>query len=268
VTREHKLALIVGFSLVLVVGILISDHLSPAALDEPLETLSFSLPLADPEPFVVPSIRHASPAGHTEPGVDPSADRSTPKEPGPAESPRTGPGHRGSAGPIEIIQGVEPVSRQEQRPEPPVRNEPPPFIPPDQAVASTAPRYAKYIVQEGDTLAGIARRHLHDADRWPELQALNADRVRPDGSVRAGVTLRIPILSSDVPLNARSARPDSAREAKRRVYVVKPNDTLSQIAQRELGTVKRMQEILELNKDKIDNADEIYEGLELILPSR
>jgi len=30
VTREHKLALIVGFSLVLIVGVLISDHFSPA----------------------------------------------------------------------------------------------------------------------------------------------------------------------------------------------------------------------------------------------
>ena len=29
-TREHKLALIVGFSLVLIVGVLISDHFSPA----------------------------------------------------------------------------------------------------------------------------------------------------------------------------------------------------------------------------------------------
>src|SRR6185436_2493355 len=30
VTREHKLALIVGFSLILLVGVLISDHLSRA----------------------------------------------------------------------------------------------------------------------------------------------------------------------------------------------------------------------------------------------
>ena len=30
VTREHKLALIIGFSLVLVVGVLISDHFSKA----------------------------------------------------------------------------------------------------------------------------------------------------------------------------------------------------------------------------------------------
>ncbi len=38
-TREHKLALIVGFSLVLVLGVLISDHLSKSRTVEGNEHL-------------------------------------------------------------------------------------------------------------------------------------------------------------------------------------------------------------------------------------
>ena len=33
-TRENKLALIIGFGLILVVGILVSDHFSPASNDQ------------------------------------------------------------------------------------------------------------------------------------------------------------------------------------------------------------------------------------------
>lgn len=52
------------------------------------------------------------------------------------------------------------------------------------------------------------------------------------------------------------------------MYVVKRGDVLSTIAQRELGTVKRMDEILRLNSDKIKSADEIWVGLELKMPAR
>ena len=51
-------------------------------------------------------------------------------------------------------------------------------------------------------------------------------------------------------------------------YTVKKGDTLGLISQRELGTVKRMQDILDLNKDQIDNADEITVGMVLKMPAR
>lgn len=280
-TREHKLALIVGFSLVLVVGILISDHLSPASLDEPLETLSFSLPLADPEPFVVPSPRSREPARE-----QPALPISEQTEQTPAQDPiillpvdPPEPAMNSPTGPVEIVQGGsrmpdQPATRNG------ARSPVPGFVPvePERTnrvtPTNTPSTHAKYVVQEGDTVAGIARRFLGSDTRWPEIQALNPDRVSKEGGVRAGVTLKVPISSTAGSglLNTQERRSDSVRpvtpdSGSKRNYVVKANDTLSQIAQKELGTSKRMDEILKLNKDKIENPDEIYEGLKLVLPA-
>ncbi|GAB4383811.1 MAG: hypothetical protein Kow0022_04560 [Phycisphaerales bacterium] len=278
-TREHKLALIVGFSLVLVVGILISDHLSPASLDEPLETLSFNLPLAEPEPFVVPSTRlreaDSEPPAQSETAPPALASAQEPIALPSAETPKSVMSF--PTGPVEIVQGSGQSAGSAMTAD--TSGSPVPgFVPvgPERSVrvqvTESAAVYAKYVVQEGDTVAGIARRFLGSDSRWPEIQALNPDRVGKDGSVRAGVTLKMPASSSGGGrlLNTQGsapARTGAADAGSRRIYVVKANDTLSQIAQRELGTSKRMEEILRLNKDKIRNPDEIYEGLKLVLPS-
>lgn len=274
-TREHKLALIVGFSLVLVVGILISDHLSPASLDEPLEMLSFNLPLADPEPFVVPSPRPAPPAEapahapteQTLTGGDGSI--ATPIDvPGGSTSPRPTP-PQDEVKPREIIQGSG--GRNDSKPRLPGFEE----VPNDNPIRVSS-TYAQYEVKKGDTVAGLARRFLGSDERWREIQALNPDLVSADGGVNAGVTLRIPASIGAAPGSGAPARQEAKPEPKPRnetkpasprTYVVKSNDTLSQIAQRELGSKNRMAEILKLNKDKISNPDEIYEGLKLVLPA-
>lgn len=51
-----------------------------------------------------------------------------------------------------------------------------------------------------------------------------------------------------------------------REYTVKENDTLSDIAQDELGSASRWQEIYNLNKDVISNPDLIYPGQKIKLP--
>ena len=51
-----------------------------------------------------------------------------------------------------------------------------------------------------------------------------------------------------------------------RTVVVQPGETLGQIAQRELGTVRRLPEILELNG--IDDADLVRAGTKLKIPPR
>jgi len=49
-------------------------------------------------------------------------------------------------------------------------------------------------------------------------------------------------------------------------YTVKSGDCLSMISAEHLGTCRRVDEILELNKDRIDSADDIAEGTVLKLP--
>lgn len=47
-------------------------------------------------------------------------------------------------------------------------------------------------VQRGDTLSKLAQRHLGDAHRWPEIRALNADRIHDPDEIDIGWTLRLP----------------------------------------------------------------------------
>jgi nucleoid-associated protein YgaU len=52
-----------------------------------------------------------------------------------------------------------------------------------------------------------------------------------------------------------------------RSYTVKKGDTLSQIAQRELGAASRWKEIFEANRGTISDADKIFPGQVLTLPT-
>jgi len=66
---------------------------------------------------------------------------------------------------------------------------------------------------------------------------------------------------------AAAAAQTAAAAAEKRVYVVKPGDSLSVIAQRELGAGRRWPEIYELNKEVIGaNPNLIRPGQKLVLP--
>lgn len=53
-----------------------------------------------------------------------------------------------------------------------------------------------------------------------------------------------------------------------KTYVVKSGDSLSEIAQREMGDGDRWKELYEANKDAIgDNPDLIHAGTELTIPA-
>ncbi|WP_342372444.1 LysM peptidoglycan-binding domain-containing protein [Propioniciclava soli] len=49
-------------------------------------------------------------------------------------------------------------------------------------------------VRAGDTLSKLALRHLGEADRWPEIHALNRDRVADPDMIDIGWVLRVPLL--------------------------------------------------------------------------
>ncbi|RMF83034.1 MAG: LysM domain-containing protein [Planctomycetota bacterium] len=53
-----------------------------------------------------------------------------------------------------------------------------------------------------------------------------------------------------------------------RVYIVRRGDTLTAIARRELGSVRRWREIYELNNDRLESAHHLPIGFELLLPDR
>ena len=109
-----------------------------------------------------------------------------------------------------------------------------------------------YTVQSGDTLSGIAQQQLGDASRWPEIFLLNRSIRHPD-RISPGQLLTLPDNTPTQPPS--------------RLYIVRRGDTLSGIAQRELGDAGRWPEILERNRNVVSNPDRIFPDQVLILPT-
>ena len=91
-----------------------------------------------------------------------------------------------------------------------------------------------YTVQRGDSLSRIAQRELGDANRWHELVSLNPHIGAHPDLIYTGTVLTLP----DVP-----SAPQSAH-----TYTVKAGDTLSGIAEAELGDANRYPEIFQASR--------------------
>lgn len=282
VTRENKLALILAFSLILLIGVLVSDHLSKAGrvhldglesvprpgvlepavvLDERLDEAVASA--VDAPASLADALAPSDPVTVHEPGTElASASTPTPEEP------------------VEIVQGDRPradsaalIARARElgvellpadrvlaqtRSVPQAASQPPAASHP-----APTPELVLYTVRDGETLYRLAERLLGDPNRWRELRDLNRDTVSAEGSIRAGQRLRVP-ASAGIAAAAQAA----ASERSARTYVVKQNDTLGEIAAAQLGTVRRMGEIVALNRGQIDDADDIRAGMTLKLPAK
>lgn len=275
VTRELKLSLIAGFTVVLLFGVLLADHLS-AARAEPLIVAD----VID-EPLVIPRVDIPARVGV---GALPSRPRVAVREPSavprvgepllsPADpvvgSPVVGPsvaaGSTGSvgtelesifervasAGPREVVSlpGFEAVERDER---------PRAVVPAEPARART------HEVKPGESLFRIAERYYGNGHLWRSLAQRNAGAVGADGGVGVGVVLTIPskeeLAGGGRSSVTRAAPPPIVEE---KVYVVASGDTLSEISLKLLGTTKRMDELLAMNRDRIRDADDIRVGMKL-----
>jgi len=112
---------------------------------------------------------------------------------------------------------------------------------------------ASYTVQPGDTLSGIAQKQLGDANRWPEIFVLNRGIIGDPNRIKPGQVLALP--------GATPTQPPP------RLYTVRSGDTLSGIAQKQLGDANRWREIFKLNGDVISDPDRISPGQVLVLPA-
>jgi len=221
----------VGFALVLVVGILVADHFSKAsqaqvnaeiasaeaqdyvryayaepALPNPITPVESADPLLDarggePEPEPEPPVRTQSPL------VDIVMGR-------PQDRPQL------TADPIDTLasagaairNGISQLGLDRSEPAlrldgaPPARREEPVREAAFEAAAASAPapavkgpelpvtrgRLLRHEVVRGDSLSKIAGKYYGDQSLWRKLQAYNAKSVGEDGMVRVGVTLLIP----------------------------------------------------------------------------
>lgn len=342
VTRENKLALIVGFSVILVVGVLVSDHFSKARQDrlrdldeqeigsvgvdrsasfvpvEPLISNETTPIAASPQP--APSRRlentpwsaQRSTGGLLDRALDAQANRShraamnAPSRATPAETasaslddsplfirqgePLQSEGTLATADRsatarllenaldrgVNLVPLTQPATvatgaaRPEPTPSASVTREVSPA--PVREVSRETPW--EYHVRKNDSLYAIAEKHLGSGNRWEEIRDLNKDRLNNGSVLRVGLRLRMPPDAKrpdridPAPRVPTTSRAKSSKPEKLREYTVEPGDTLGQISQRMLGTVRRMDEIVEANSDLISDADEIRVGMTLRIPPR
>lgn len=105
----------------------------------------------------------------------------------------------------------------------------------------------RYHVQPGDTLSRIAERELGDANRWPEIAALNPQVTEHPNLIYPGTDLTLP------PVTPQASHP----------YEVQPGDTLSGIAERELGDASKYPLIFLASRDTVQPG-----GVRLTDPNR
>lgn len=296
-TRELKLALIVGFALVLVVTVLISDHLSRARhvpLAPAREDAAFALgPAIEPATIAPPASlsRTLQPAPREESAYAVNEEPSILEEPAPAPSGDSfsdlinearrmgmnvlrGPDGQWHITPVAQHETVrtqpDSAPRQDPRPLPPILPEPRPQVEPDR----------QHSIVAGDSLFALSQRYYGDGKYWRQLAAYNKDRVGDGSVLRVGVKIAIPTfekLTGRPPeprpapgladAKPRSAPAEAARPADPpRTYTVQKGDTLGQISQRMLGTARRVPEIIRLNG--IEDQDTVRIGMVLKLPPR
>ncbi len=306
-TREHKLSLILGFAVVLVVGVLLSDHLSGArqaqldqvdpgtnlALVDPMRSVTQppSLVLVDAHgrPVNIAAAPRVDTATTTEDqlavndsNADPFGDRTMfrPVDQAGSESGRLGWLKDQLAGAVnDLANGTGPTPAAAINEIPTLRmTGRPEAAPPTQSSGSVR----MYTVRPNDSLWAIAQRTLGDGFRHKELAKLNSDRLGPNGELRVGTSLLLPAdaqladarPSGNAPelRESSSAKPASNPKAATTKpgskYTVKPGDTLGEISQRLLGSSRRMGEILEANRERLDDADSLRAGMVLNIPAR
>lgn len=203
-SRENKLALIIGFGLVLFIGVLISDHLSEAN-----RQVTADLAMA----------------------IDPLVDD--------ADAPLV------EFGPVG-----------------------PPLDEPVRTDSSTR----LHVVTEGDTLRNIARTWYGDESIASSLAAHN--NLPDPNRLVAGTRLLMPEFEVSetviVTMGATPPAPTPAAPSAEtppadpvEVYTVQPGDTLSQIAQKLLGSSRNTDRLFEMNRDVIGNIDALQVGMKL-----
>lgn len=209
VTREHKLALIVGFALVLVLAVLFSDHLSKARAVEQsaeLQVASSKQVGASPKGLKPPSQiieSETAAAGGTAatrpplPGITPPQTIVAQADaPATTLPPITEPNvvKTAAAGDATL-----PHEQFDMVPDTSVRRSDLPVE--VQKVTETvgtsgkpvsAQAMKRHDVREGESVYSIAKSVYGDGSLWPKLRDFNKGKINDNGSMRSGVTLMLP----------------------------------------------------------------------------
>ncbi len=113
----------------------------------------------------------------------------------------------------------------------------------------------RHVVKSGDDLWSLAESYYGEGREWRKIATANPKVLTggPDRLV-AGMTLIIPgVDQPSVP----SGRPSAT---------VRRGDTLSALAERELGSADRWPELFRANRSQLNDPDDLVPGMKLVLP--
>ncbi len=266
-TRENKLALIIGFSLILVVAILITDHFSPAQKAEFANLGPQNAHAASS------SLRGTLPPGNGVQSSQPVNNGSGNPNPNLASNRNPNTTHQEQG----RLLGLQPAREiaQVENTDPPITMGSPVSQNQNTHNQQSRPDDQLHAVKRNDSLYGITRRYYGDESLAKQLAAYNRDRVSADLQIREGVTLRIPkrwVLTGTAPTNnnprTNTTRSDTNSTPQYTTYTIKSSDILGDISRKLLGTSRRWREIYELNKNVIDNPDRLTPGITIRIPPR
>jgi nucleoid-associated protein YgaU len=270
--RESKVGLLVGMAIILLIGIVVSDHLSTrpsreggggdlgaSAMTHRDESsggrgLSAWQPRREED-----ARRRASSPDRPIPTPEQIGDEQTKQEEAPRNAGAEMEGARASrvvraeAGSVErAASGDERVPEKDERSE--------------KAEGDTAGNEAQggaalrvHHVQEGETLWSIAQQHYGDGGQWRRIAEANPEAVQEDGVVRTGVRLRVP--------HGQGAGDEDEARRPPRVVTVKPGDTLREIARRKLDGAESWERLYNANREKLEGPRSLSPGQKLVLPS-
>ena len=246
-TRENKLALVIGFGLLLLAGVLLSDHLSNDQRldDDPLQAAETRW-VADPD------ILHVNPQGHdsanpvaTAPTTLASTDSSQVQEP-----PRTR-NHRSPA-PVSTRNSENRIVMGNSQPRAGTTS--------GTREPGNAPTHRAHIVRKGDSLSSISQKFYGTTAHWKRIQREN--KLADPSQMGVGIRLLIPNLTEGTGNQARVA----AGNARPQTTVVRDGENLSDIAKRELGNQNLWTLIWNANKDILSDPDVLRVGMTLRIP--
>ncbi|MEE9212130.1 MAG: LysM peptidoglycan-binding domain-containing protein [Phycisphaeraceae bacterium] len=258
-TRETKVGLLVGMGVILLIGIIVSDHLAVVNEQTPADLVDYA-PQAQPS---VGAVNHQLAATTADGAL-------RQREP----LPIPGQVRRGE----DLVVG-EPVVPETIIPPAASRTtavDEPPAAPRE----GSAPAPTIHYVKNGETLYDIAKRYYGDGNLWRIIARANRDRVSENGRVAVNVRLTVPNISrlathpdfepvddhgrllATVPGPRGSITTDRGG----RFITVQPNQTLSELAAQYLGSSQRWPELLEANRDKLSDPTELGAGMTIRIP--
>lgn len=272
-TRETKFGLLVGMGVIIFIGILVADSLSEAqrqqaasldravlpekTVNEQRETMFASRETRMPEPVAVSKEVSGIEMGNVESlrqldsGVTGEGDRG--KREVNAKSVASGSTQDDEGHAVWVI-GAKPVG--------------------DKNIDSGTERRSSdrvHYVKKNESLYTIAKHYYGNGNYWRTIYEANRDKMSNANSVREGVRLVIPNRSGgEVATMVKSKKTLSKTEGQvtgeYMMYTIRSGDSLSKLAVRFYGSGRKYIELYELNRDRIDDMDNLKVGMKILVP--